>query len=78
MLNVLIVVKHKNAKKLSSHALFFLGFCELIKPEICMLVDSGLEAQGDSIFNMYEHMASNVHVGGSCGFMGVKVERTGD
>lgn len=72
-LNVLMVIKHKNAKKLSSHALFFLGFCTLIKPEICMLLDIGLEPQGSSIFNMYKYMIKYPSTGGSCGYMGLKV-----
>lgn len=73
-----IVIKHKNAKKLSSHALFFLGFCTMIKPDICMLLDVGLEPQGNSIYDMYKYMLKNDNTGGACGYMGLKVERAGD
>lgn len=31
-LNTLLCVKHRNAGKLSSQALFFLGFCNLMNP----------------------------------------------
>lgn len=33
--------KHTNGTKLSSHLLFFEGFCRFMKPEFCVLLDVG-------------------------------------
>lgn len=52
-LNVLLVVKHKNAGKLSSHALFFLGFCDMMDPQLCMLMDVGLKPLDDAIYKLF-------------------------
>jgi chitin synthase len=77
-LNVLLCVKHKNAGKLSSHALFFLGFCEFMQPDLCLLLDVGLKPLGNSIFEMFKYMDKRPNCGGTCGYMGLRIERTGD
>lgn len=51
-----LCVKHKNSGKLNSHMLFFEGFCKLFDPEFCILMDVGVKAQGNAIFDMYKHM----------------------
>lgn len=43
-----------------------------------MLLDTGLEPQGNSIYNMYKYMVQNPQTGGACGYMGLKIERAGD
>lgn len=77
-LNVLLCVKHRNAGKLSSHALFFLGFCQFMQPEICLLLDIGLKPLENSIFQMFKYMDHNPNTGGVCGYMGLQIERAGD
>jgi cellulose synthase/poly-beta-1,6-N-acetylglucosamine synthase-like glycosyltransferase len=72
-LNVLLCVKHRNAGKLSSHALFFLGFCEFMQPELCLLLDVGLKPLDNSIFEMYKYMDCNERTGGTCGYMGLRI-----
>lgn len=49
-------VKHKNEGKLSSHKLFFEGFCKLFDPEYCILTDVGVKPQKDAIYKMWAHM----------------------
>lgn len=49
-------VKHKNQGKLSSHMMFFEGFCKLFDPEYCILADVGVKPQKDAIFKMFKHM----------------------
>jgi chitin synthase len=55
-LNVLLCVKHKNDGKLSSHALFFLGFGGFMQPEFCLLLDVGLAPEKDAIYKMFQYM----------------------
>ena len=50
------VVKHKNEGKLSSHMLFFEGFCKLFDPEYCILTDVGVKPKEDAIYRMWSHM----------------------
>lgn len=42
-------VKHKNGGKLTSHLWFFKGFCEVLKPQYCILLDCGLEPRPPAI-----------------------------
>lgn len=71
-------VKHKNAGKLSSHLLFFEGFCKLFDPEFCILLDVGLMPQKDAIYRMWNYMEQNPQCGGVCGYMGLKIENPSD
>jgi len=66
-------VKHRNQGKLSSHMLFFEGFCKLFDPEYCMLTDVGVKPQKDAIYKMYQHMEKNPKCGGVCGYMGLRI-----
>ena len=66
-------VKHKNEGKLSSHMLFFEGFCKLFDPEYCILTDVGVKPREDAIYKMWAHMEKNPRCGGVCGYMGLQL-----
>jgi chitin synthase len=68
------VVKHKNEGKLSSHMLFFEGFCKLFDPEYCILADVGIKPHEDAIYRMWAHMEKKPKCGGVCGYMGLQLE----
>ena len=72
------VIKHKNEGKLSSHMLFFEGFCKLFDPEYCMLTDVGVKPHEDAIYRMWEHMEKKPKCGGVCGYMGLQLENPAD
>ena len=73
-----LCVKHKNEGKLNSHMLFFEGFCKIMDPHYCMLMDVGVKPQGDAIYRMYEYMELNQRCGGVCGYMSLKIENPAD
>lgn len=66
-------VKHANGGKLSSHLLFFEGFCKIIDPEFCILLDVGLKPKEDAIYKMWAYMDKNPQCGGVCGYMGLDI-----
>ena len=68
-----LAVKFKNEGKLSSHMLFFDGFCKIFDPEYCILTDVGMKPHKDSIFRMWKHMHENPKVGGVCGYMNLAI-----
>jgi hypothetical protein len=43
-----------------------------------MLLDVGLKPLGNSIYKTFEYMDHNPNTGGTCGYMGLKIERTGN
>ena len=55
-MNLFTIVKYSNKGKLSSHLWFFEGFCEMINPSMCILLDCGLEPEPDSLFRMWAHI----------------------
>lgn len=55
-MNLFTVVKYSNKGKLSSHLWFFEGFCEMINPNMCILLDCGLEPEPDALFRMWAHI----------------------
>jgi chitin synthase len=75
-LKTMILLKHKNGKKLSSHMWFFQGFCRYIEPKYCVLVDVGTMPEGDGIFEYYRALENGgEHVAGVSGFMGVYLDK---
>ncbi len=75
-LNLFFTVKYKNEGKLSSHNWFLNGFCKELNPNFIVLLDVGLRAKEKAIFSMYHHLKAHPKVGGVCGYMSLKIERT--
>ena len=71
-------VKYRNAQKLSSHLWFFHGFCKLFDPHYTVLIDCGLSPHEDAMWNFFCALEYDKTIGGCCGFMGCKPERTTD
>lgn len=59
--------KVKNGGKLSSHQVFFDGFCRAIQPDYVFLVDVGTRPSPMSIVRLYTAMEADESVGGCCG-----------
>lgn len=64
-----------NGKKLNSHLWFFRGFCDFLKPDYVMLIDCGLEPDGNALYKFFTAMEYDKNLGGVCGFMGLRPER---
>jgi chitin synthase len=74
-MNLFLCVKYKNSGKLSSHNWFFNGFCRELKPKYAVLLDVGLNPDGEALYKMYNYMHANPQVGGVCGYMSLKIEQ---
>lgn len=75
-MNLFLCVKYKNEGKLSSHNWFFNGFCKELQPRYVVLLDVGLKSEPNAIYNMYHQMKLDPKVGGVCGYMSLKIEKT--
>lgn len=53
---------------------FFEGFCRLLKPKYCCLLDVGTTPDKMGIVNYFKALESNPNLGGVSGFMGVKFD----
>jgi len=71
-LDVLLVVKAENLKKLHSHLWLFYGFCMLLKPDYVYLLDVGTEPMKKSLLALSDHFERNPSTGGCCGEIIVK------
>jgi cellulose synthase/poly-beta-1,6-N-acetylglucosamine synthase-like glycosyltransferase len=82
-MNIFFVIKYKNAQKLSSHNLFFNGFCKEFRnfnnlekkssPKFTILLDVGLRPDKFALVKMYNVMKNQPKIGGVCGYMGLKI-----
>ena len=64
------ITKFMNRGKLSSHLWFFEGFCSMLNPSVCILLDCGLQPKSDAIFKMWSHIEAYKNTcGGVCGYM---------
>lgn len=66
-LNFIFCVKQKNKRKLNSHLWFFGGFCPHFHPTYIMLIDVGTVPNYESLFLLYEAMATDSRIGGCTG-----------
>ncbi|OMJ83145.1 hypothetical protein SteCoe_15999 [Stentor coeruleus] len=66
-LKVYFCIKQDNKKKLNSHLWFFGGFCKVINPKYCVLIDVGTEPKPKSMYLLYEALKNDLQVAGACG-----------
>ncbi|KAF9196745.1 Chitin synthase, class 1 [Haplosporangium sp. Z 27] len=64
---ILFCLKEKNAKKLNSHRWFFNAFGQVLKPNVCVLIDVGTRPGSTSIYHLWKAFDLNSNVGGACG-----------
>ncbi|PWN47272.1 hypothetical protein IE53DRAFT_390589 [Violaceomyces palustris] len=65
-IQVVFCLKEQNKKKLNSHKWFF-SFCDLLQPNVCVLLDVGTKPSGTSIYDLWKSFDANPKVGGACG-----------
>ncbi|KAF8812402.1 glycosyltransferase family 2 protein [Phlegmacium glaucopus] len=64
---IILVLKAKNQKKINSHRWLFNAIGKMIKPEICVLLDAGTKPGHKSIYYLWEAFYNDAHLGGCCG-----------
>ncbi|KAH9458754.1 hypothetical protein MJO28_010092 [Puccinia striiformis f. sp. tritici] len=62
-----LVLKQKNAKKINSHRWLFNAVAAHLQPEVCILIDAGTKPGNRSLYYLWEAFHHNKHLGGACG-----------
>ncbi|KAF8625346.1 hypothetical protein AX17_006888 [Amanita inopinata Kibby_2008] len=64
---IILIIKAKNQKKINSHRWVFNAIGKMLNPEICVLVDAGTKPGYKSIYHLWEAFYNDKHLGGCCG-----------
>ncbi|KAF8655299.1 hypothetical protein AX16_003197 [Volvariella volvacea WC 439] len=64
---IILVVKAKNQKKINSHRWLFNAIGKMLDPDICVLIDAGTKPGHKSIYYLWEAFYNDAHLGGCCG-----------
>ncbi|TFK32302.1 chitin synthase [Crucibulum laeve] len=64
---IILVVKAKNQKKINSHRWLFNAIGRMLEPEICVLIDAGTKPGRKSIYHLWEAFYNDPNLGGCCG-----------
>jgi chitin synthase len=64
---MIFCLKEKNQKKINSHRWFFQAFGPILKPNICVLLDSGTRPGEESLYHLWRAFDLNSNVAGVCG-----------
>ncbi|KAK0552700.1 Chitin synthase, class 2 [Tilletia horrida] len=72
---VIFILKEKNAKKLNSHRWFYNAICAQLQPNVTILLDVGTKPTGTSLYELWKAFDKNPMVGGACGEIAVDTGR---
>ncbi|KAI0034078.1 glycosyltransferase family 2 protein [Vararia minispora EC-137] len=64
---IILVIKQKNQKKINSHRWLFNAIGKMLQPEICVLIDAGTKPGRKSIYYLWEAFYNDPNLGGCCG-----------
>ncbi|KAJ7139674.1 glycosyltransferase family 2 protein [Mycena epipterygia] len=64
---IILVIKAKNQKKINSHRWLFNAIGRIINPEVCVLIDAGTKPGRKSIYYLWEAFFNDPYLGGCCG-----------
>lgn len=71
---IILVIKAKNQKKINSHRWLFNAIGRMLEPEICVLIDAGTKPGRKSIYYLWEAFYNDPHLGGCCGEIHAMIE----
>jgi len=64
---IILVLKAKNQKKINSHRWLFNAIGRQLNPEVCILIDAGTKPGRKSIYYLWEAFHNDPNLGGACG-----------
>ncbi|KAG6815723.1 Chitin synthase, class 1, partial [Tephrocybe sp. NHM501043] len=64
---IILIVKAKNQKKINSHRWLFNAVGRMLNPEVCVLIDAGTRPGHKSIYYLWEAFHNDRNLGGCCG-----------
>jgi chitin synthase len=68
---IMFLLKEKNAKKINSHRWFFRGICRTLVPNVTVLIDVGTAPSNHSIYHLWKAFDVDQDVAGACGEIAV-------
>lgn len=71
---IILVIKAKNQKKINSHRWLFNAIGKMLEPEICVLIDAGTKPGRKSIYYLWEAFYNDPNLGGCCGEIHAMIE----
>ncbi|KIL70098.1 glycosyltransferase family 2 protein [Amanita muscaria Koide BX008] len=71
---IILIVKAKNQKKINSHRWLFNAVGAMLNPEICVLIDAGTKPGHKSIYYLWEAFYNDANLGGCCGEIHAMIE----
>ncbi|RDX53649.1 chitin synthase [Lentinus brumalis] len=71
---IILVIKAQNQKKINSHRWLFNAIGRMLEPEICVLIDAGTKPARKSIYYLWEAFYNDPHLGGCCGEIHAMIE----
>ncbi|KAJ3029787.1 UNVERIFIED_CONTAM: Chitin synthase, class 2 [Siphonaria sp. JEL0065] len=72
-MQTIFLLKEKNEKKINSHRWFFNGICQVLDPEVCILLDVGTRPTKQSFYQLYRAFERDPNVAGACGEIAVEM-----
>ena len=66
-LNLVWCVKQTSKGKLNTHMWVFEGFCKLVQPDYCLLMDMGVKPHPKALLKLYTALECDSDLGGCCG-----------
>jgi chitin synthase len=77
-LNLIHCVKFNPRQKLNSHLWFFQGFCKVLNPLYCYMLDAGVEPQESSLRLFFKAFEFDHNLAGVCGYLSIRNDRIYD
>ncbi|KAJ7480192.1 chitin synthase [Mycena galericulata] len=64
---IILIIKAKNQKKINSHRWLFNAIGRILVPEVCVLIDAGTKPGRKAIYYLWEAFYNDPYLGGCCG-----------
>ncbi|KAF5346535.1 hypothetical protein D9756_010015 [Leucocoprinus leucothites] len=64
---IILVIKAKNQKKINSHRWLFNAIGRMLDPEVCVLIDAGTKPDRKALYYLWEAFYNDPNLGGCCG-----------
>jgi len=71
---IILIVKAKNQKKINSHRWVFNALGRMLNPEVCILIDAGTKPGRKSLYYLWQAFYNDPCLGGACGEIHAMIE----
>lgn len=66
-IQIMLLIKQVNQKKINSHRWLFNAFARQLEPEVIIMIDAGTKPAARSLFHLWSAFFNDKHLGGACG-----------